>query len=33
MFSDYMPLTLDEWIEVDRKRRNKMNQAWKKEHQ
>lgn len=21
MFSDYVPLTLDEWIEVDRKRR------------
>lgn len=21
MFSDYMPLTLDEWIELDRKRR------------
>jgi hypothetical protein len=21
MFSDYIPLTLDEWIEVDRKRR------------
>lgn len=24
MFSDYVPLTLDEWIEVDRKRREKM---------
>ena len=25
MFSDYAPLTLDEWIEVDRKRRAVMN--------
>ena len=24
MFSDYVPLTLDEWIEVDRKRREVM---------
>lgn len=24
MFSDYMPLTLEEWIEVDRERREKM---------
>ena len=24
MFSDYVPLTLDEWIEVDRKRRDGM---------
>ena len=24
MFSDYVPLTLDEWIEVDKKRREKM---------
>lgn len=24
MFSDYVPLTLDEWIEVDQKRREKM---------
>ena len=22
MYSDYTPLTLDEWIEADRKRRN-----------
>ncbi len=25
MFSDYAPLTLDEWIEVDERRRNAMN--------
>ncbi|MCR5719673.1 MAG: hypothetical protein K6F84_03825, partial [Lachnospiraceae bacterium] len=24
MYSDYVPLTLDEWIEVDRKRRQKI---------
>lgn len=24
MFSDYMPLTLDEWIEVDAKRREEL---------
>ena len=24
MFSDYIPLTLDEWIDVDRKRRETM---------
>jgi hypothetical protein len=24
MFSDYIPLTLDEWIELDRKRREKI---------
>ena len=27
MFSDYVPLTLDEWIQVDRKRRAKNNIA------
>ncbi|MCR5608378.1 MAG: metallophosphoesterase family protein [Lachnospiraceae bacterium] len=27
MFSDYQPLTLDEWIEVDRERREKMNSS------
>lgn len=26
MFSDYVPLTLDEWIEVDRERRGKIRQ-------
>lgn len=25
MFSDYRPLTLDEWIEIDRKRREELN--------
>lgn len=29
MFSDYTPLTLDEWIEVDKKRRKQMNQKKK----
>jgi hypothetical protein len=24
MFSDYIPLTLDEWIEVDKNRREQM---------
>ena len=27
MFSDYVPLTLDEWIQVDRERREKMETA------
>ncbi|MBR0145800.1 MAG: metallophosphoesterase family protein [Eubacterium sp.] len=27
MFSDYMPLTLDEWIETDRKRRETLTEA------
>ncbi len=26
MFSDYVPLTLDEWIELDRKRRSRMRE-------
>lgn len=26
MFSDYVPLTLDEWIELDQKRRNRMRE-------
>jgi hypothetical protein len=25
MFSDYVPLTLDEWIELDKKRRQKIS--------
>lgn len=25
MFSDYQPMTLDEWIEIDRKRRKAMD--------
>ena len=25
MFSDYQPMTLDEWIEIDRKRRGKLD--------
>ena len=27
MFSNYQPMTLDEWIEVDRKRRARMVEA------
>ena len=27
MFSNYQPMTLNEWIEIDRKRRAKMTEA------
>ena len=26
MFSNFQPMTLDEWIEIDRKRRNKLDE-------
>ena len=29
MYSDYTPLTLEEWIECDKERRNKKTEIWK----